>query len=37
MRQAKFAYGDSIFKLELIFTTAPAACKNKACCKSGQN
>jgi len=29
-REAKFAYGGSVFRLEPIFTTAPAASKNDA-------
>jgi hypothetical protein len=35
--KAKSANGGSIFKLELIFDTAPAASKNKARFKSGQS
>jgi hypothetical protein len=35
--QAKSANGGSIFKLEPIFDTAPAASKNEACFKSGQS
>jgi hypothetical protein len=35
--KAKSANGGFDFKLEPIFDTAPAASKNKACFKSGQN
>jgi hypothetical protein len=36
-RQAKFAYGGSNFKLELVFATVPEASKNDIYYKSGQN